>query len=1767
MNTRLSFLRIAFLCFVVCTAFAENLPLDLPEGYELEPLTIEKEISPPFPYAFSPSWYQEPEDIDEAALAHLEEGPPSTVAGCVNVISGTFFDSQVDLTLPGAHPLIVRRTYNSADKKWTFQHMPLLEAGVSKSKRHLNAGYRDDSGSGMAYRVSMDSLNDVYKIPVSSEVVKKGLTNWNSGLINGQTNWKNSALYFVRKGKEKQYLLRQGSHTDRFFRRYQRYGKKHQRGAPIGKFHLLKEISPNGNELHYSYNDDNELTIVTATNPKGTLLAQLFLKQEKKRIHWFGQNSNTLYFLNDDKKIHTVVSPHQIPVYYGYAHDRIISKRFPDDRFIQINYESSHHRVKTLQAPVGTDKTPITTHYFSYDGSKDSGSTTVLDALNHRTLYKHDQRRLTEVIHYDNKEIYSKDRFFWGNSNHQGNLTTRLFEDAKKILFCRTLKYDSYGNVTENQLWGNLTGTNTISPEVDQKGNPKNNDCEVYIKTYQTSQDGWNLPLIENDGRKTIVSSYYPNSNLLKSRLIKDQAHTLKRQFFKYDDNAVPIEEINDDGTTEDPNDLTNVTERHLKIITPTKTFPIGLPHIIEEKYWENNAYHPLKKTINTHSLQGKILSQEHYDSDETLAYTLFWEYDNLGHITKEVNALGETTTYLYDANGNKTQELGPDYQIQLTYDCANRLIQEQELWQDGTLLVTTHHYDRLSQRTSTIDPFGQTTRYEYDPFGRLIATYLPPLGNSRPVERKEYDPMGHIISSTDPNGYCTKKAYTLRGQPYRIEYPDGSIERKEYTLDGLLIREIAKNGLITDYRYDALGRVIHKTLLDPQGTPLKSTSATYNSLHLLSETDEAGQTTYYTYDAAGRQSSSSTGHHRIEYRYDTLGRQAKIIQSGRTTLKEYDFLDRLIEERVEEEGQLLRKEQYRYNPQGQQTHLTTYTQAGPAITQTEYNPHGEPTLIIDPLGQITRFHYDYNPFLKITQTDPLGHQEIKSHDAHGNVSSLERRNPSGFTQLYETYTYDAKGQKIQTVATVYPEVAKQIITQWRYDSLGRIIQLIEAQGTPEEKTTSYFYNRFGQKEKILTPNGIELLHTYDILGRLAELKSSDNTIHYSYTYDIQDQPVTIQDRLNSTTTHRTYDPYGNLASETLATGYTLSYTYDPLDRPITIQLPDQSAINYLYNADQLITVERIKEGQVIYSHHYRYDLAGNSIEQKHLGQVGTTTTQYDLLQRPIITLSPHWQETASYDPAGNLLNREVTDGQGHLTSTYTYDDLYQLTSETGACSHTYQNDSLHNRFAKDGQSHTHNALNQLLSQNDHSYRYDANGNLTEKIHDGRSTLYHYDALDRLVEVIDGQDITTYTYDAFHRRLSKTHNHEETHYLYQGDNEIGALQNGTLIELRLLGLTRGAEIGAAVAVELRQETYAPIHDPYGHIVALVDSSGKLIGNYRYGAFGETQIQKDLPWGFAGKRLDPETGFIYFGRRYYSPEMGRWITADPLGYADGLNLYAYLHNQPLTHIDPDGQFAFLLVPIVASLAIDYCLPTIAACAAEYAGGALSAALVTGLAEGYTNSAFHTGVFDSLDPGTAVCKGLGICVGTYLSLSPTKLTLNSGKILASNMATGVTVNALWKTTTNNLTKATASQTARKTTHAAERQLVSKTTQATESALLAREGTTLSRGAESVNAAANLNRKLTQLQDVQQTAAHTRVLSDGRIRYYQAERQSRSYGPTRGSSYVVEYNPATGKVRGWNECYNHLGNVSRVHPKNINGQELISPHYPPTGMELIR
>ena len=379
----------------------------------------------------------------------------------------------------------------------------------------------------------------------------------------------------------------------------------------------------------------------------------------------------------------------------------------------------------------------------------------------------------------------------------------------------------------------------------------------------------------------------------------------------------------------------------------------------------------------------------------------------------------------------------------------------------------------------------------------------------------------------------------------------------------------------------------------------------------------------------------------------------------------------------------------------------------------------------------------------------------------------------------------------------------------------------------------------------------------------------------------------------------RSYDHKGRLLSETFPQNLSLYNTYSQGKR-IASSIPAADCdIEYTYIGNNLHTVARKAGTQTLYTHTYdKYDHSGHPLQEQLIGNLGTI--QHDLdprsLKRGI--LSPYFQaQVLKFDPIGNICEMHIQ----NQMQFYEYDDLYQLTAERGAISHDYQYDSLNNRLQKDSQLYEINTLNQIVSH----LEYDPNGN---PIRDG-DTHFTYDALDRLIQIETPTCTQTFKYDCFHRCLSKNDSRTGTQYfLYDGQKEIGSFDDNLQIqELRILGHAPHAEIGAAIAIELQGEIYAPIHDLQDNVAALIPLYSGTPTHYRYSAFGEEQRLGSVlsPWRFSSKRTDADTGLVYFGRRFYSPNFGRWLTPDPAGFADGMNLYAYVHNDPLTHFDEYG----------------------------------------------------------------------------------------------------------------------------------------------------------------------------------------------------------------------------------------------------------------------
>ena len=127
----------------------------------------------------------------------------------------------------------------------------------------------------------------------------------------------------------------------------------------------------------------------------------------------------------------------------------------------------------------------------------------------------------------------------------------------------------------------------------------------------------------------------------------------------------------------------------------------------------------------------------------------------------------------------------------------------------------------------------------------------------------------------------------------------------------------------------------------------------------------------------------------------------------------------------------------------------------------------------------------------------------------------------------------------------------------------------------------------------------------------------------------------------------------------------------------------------------------------------------------------------------------------------------------------------------------------------------------------------------------------------------------------------------------------------------LSGTLQGAGgVGGLVAVSIAGQFYFPGYDNNGNVVGYWDESGSLVAEYAYDAFGNTisssgSMASVFPHRFSTKYYDTETDLYYYGYRYYSPSLGRWISRDPIGENDGLGLFLSCRNNLLASIDRLG----------------------------------------------------------------------------------------------------------------------------------------------------------------------------------------------------------------------------------------------------------------------
>jgi RHS repeat-associated protein len=246
-------------------------------------------------------------------------------------------------------------------------------------------------------------------------------------------------------------------------------------------------------------------------------------------------------------------------------------------------------------------------------------------------------------------------------------------------------------------------------------------------------------------------------------------------------------------------------------------------------------------------------------------------------------------------------------------------------------------------------------------------------------------------------------------------------------------------------------------------------------------------------------------------------------------------------------------------------------------------------------------------------------------------------------------------------------------------------------------------------------------------------------------------------------------------------------------------------------------------------------------------------------------------------------------------------------------------------------QGRTHNPANEITAIDGSSVYIAENevGNIVIAPLTGNwlaATELVYDAWNRLISVSQGVGIssgsssggagtiTEYAYDGLKRRVSKTTS-ATRHFYYSPSWQIMEERTGSSASADKQLVWGLRYLDDLVLRDRGSERFYGLHD-YFSCTAIVDTSGTVQERYGYNAFGHSRVMDadfnlrtaslyDWETRYAAYRWDGETGFYQVRNRYLHPTLGRWLTRDPLGYADGVNLYVYCNNQSPNSIDAQG----------------------------------------------------------------------------------------------------------------------------------------------------------------------------------------------------------------------------------------------------------------------
>ena len=942
---------------------------------------------------------------------------------------------------------------------------------------------------------------------------------------------------------------------------------------------------------------------------------------------------------------------------------------------------------------------------------------------------------------------------------------------------------------------------------------------------------------------------------------------------------------------------------------------------------------------------------ESHFDREEQLT----WTRDAEGYLLEDADG----TMYRFNGPENRqgyrmvsSVSTRDGFAVRFTYGAAGSL-KEIATSRDETLRVDTDDKGRVTAVTLVTDAEETLlVGYRYDGHGDMVQTT-----DARGVSKHFEYGKGHLLTRlTNQGGMAFHWEYEGEGEnarcvhtwgdggvmEYFFEYAqgvtrtrngEGAVSEYHYDSDRLIYKVVDANGGITRKQYNAYKEL--KVTVDPEGNCRKTEYNRYGLPSVI--TDANGNTTLLTYDGDRNLTRMKTSGGRVlAWDYDTMGRlTARTGPDGQKT--RYGYEGKLLRTITDGQGRTYRLTfDDRYN-------LTMMEYPNGLFRRWSYDRRGRLAEEVDVKGNATRYGYDEADNL-IRLEEPDGNTHRFEYDAMGNMvhaqdgirevrftygalgvlkSREQERHRITFgynselqlkrigNEAGEDYRFELDGLGQVTAETGFDGIRRE----YERDGAGNVVRVAR----PGGKWTRYEYDGEGNILRELQYDGEESLYTYDKDGLL--VKAGNGECLTELVRDRKTGRVT-EERQGGHSVRSEYDGEGNRTRVTSTLGADIRHAYDRDGYLQSMQAGEGWNASWMRDSAGLEMQRTCSGGITVRTERDRFGRETRKSVRSGSIERGAWRYEWGMADR---LLSKENELTGTvmrydYDRFDFLIRQETTKGSAT-------DVIYRVPDFVGNLYGTPERKD--RRYGAGGR---------LLEDAECIYHYDDEGNLVFREfrqpredavrHDRRRMereygirhpvtdmgwLYEWTSGGMLRRVVrpDGRPVE-FRYDALGRRTAKQYLGKVTHWVWDGNTPLHEWvsaatdnegQEKAFCPDRNSLTTWIFEEGTFVpAAKIQGDRQCSIVSDYlGTPVQMYDSEGNKTWDCTLDIYGKVlAVDKgtefDCPFRFQGQYEDAEIGLYYNRFRYYDPNLGGYISQDPISFFGGnLALYTYINN--------------------------------------------------------------------------------------------------------------------------------------------------------------------------------------------------------------------------------------------------------------------------------